>query len=224
MARLFDHLHNEERYKAHRLPQTFLYLRTSIAIEHCDDLIESICSQWTAKGWNDVIHLLRPKDGGTWKDGLVIGTPMVIDPEAIRGALEPALTKFREWMIINLRGECCESSGGMISSSFQAWEPLSVFQIFLAYENDQTPERGLELLRKTLGEDRCVPIFWFRDGRILLFNSPQPAATVYNRLRSKVQGIDFVCGADSDGDVFTIGWDGPIWEVIPLEYLTFDPP
>jgi hypothetical protein len=213
--------------RARQFPQTFLYLRTPTAIEHSEDLLEALYEDWVAQGWGDAVELAMPIDGGTWENGFVAGVHLYERPADIAEALARALQLFDGWGIINTRRERAEwVAEGPISSFFNtrgASSPRSVAQIFLGFDNERFNEEAVDELRNVYGPVNCVPVFHFRDGRILLLNSSDPARLIKARLQRAMRRIEYVCGCAGDGEPFAKN-DEAIWELVNLRTLSFSAP
>ncbi|MGA8596989.1 MAG: hypothetical protein WB676_19940 [Bryobacteraceae bacterium] len=207
-------------------PQTFLYLRTPMALEHADELWESLSDAWDAQQWPESIERLIPLNEGTWENGLVLGVRWMLSASEFSGALSSALAKFDAWAVINTRGEWKESvSGGPLSAYFDALPaaPSPTAQIFLGFDPIRHPEQAIDSLRNVYGRDNCLPVFHFRDGRILLLRSAQPARVIRARIADAARRIDCVSGCDAFGEPFSKD-DRPIWETDSLHGLWFDSP
>jgi len=204
-------------------PQTFLYLRTPMAVEYADELWESLSGAWDAQQWPESIEWLMPFEDGTWEDGLVLGMRWMLSPSEFSAALSSALAEFDAWAVINARGEWTESvSGGPLSAYFNALptSPSPTAQIFLGFDSIRHPEGSIDLLRNVYGRDHCVPVFHFRDGRILLLRSADPARVIRARIARAARRVDYVSGCDAFGEPFSKD-DRPIWEVDSVHDLSF---
>jgi hypothetical protein len=215
-------------------PRTFLYLRTRTSVVFANDALEGLCEIWP----HDVDCLLPFRNEATWEDGLVLGLHTDEPPQELARLMNPALTLFDAWAIHNTKGEWVEWTGqGPLSAYFALGAPpLPTAQLFLLFQGTaKAPdEAAIDALRALYGRERCLPTFHFRDGRILLVNTEEPARTIFRRIeRSRPtpsrsyhrkpettrSDYDF-CVCDSAGDPFAP--DGrPIWERTSLEGLYF---
>lgn len=205
------------RYEARQFPETFFYLRTPRAVEHSDDAFEALYREWHQQGWPEQISLLTPMDGGTWEDGVVLGLHTTTHPTDIARAIRPALDKFDAWALLNTSRQWAEWTGsGPVSAYF---DPNAVFgvapptaQLFLGFDDsERIPEPAVDVIRNVYGRGKCVPVFHFRDGRILLINTRDPARTIRSRLANAARRIDYLCGCDASGEPFSKD-DDPVWE------------
>jgi hypothetical protein len=187
-----------------------------MALQHCNDLFDMLRQQWRESGWTQLVLALKPWKTDTWENGVVFGTFLTQAPSDIESAFRRALRKFDAWAILNTIGEWRESGGrGSLSTLANFFNKNQTsnrfFQIFISCRAGRRSERALALLRDALGSDDCVPVFYFRDGRIMLFRNTQPPNLLPTRLKPLLRNLNYVCGCDLDGGEFST-WGGPIWD------------
>jgi hypothetical protein len=192
-------------------------------IKYHDDLWKALYDQWAAEGWEQRIECLMPMEGGTWEDGLVLGLHSKLRACNLATAISPALAQFDAWAILNTQGEWIESvAGGPLSAYFHlvGGSKGCTAQIFLSFDPNKPPEQAIDSLRNVYGRNVCLPVFHFRDGRILLLKSSEPARLIRARIASVARQIDSVCGCDAFGVTFSTD-DRDIWETDSIANLSF---
>jgi hypothetical protein len=205
-------------------PRTYLYLRTRTAIEYANEALALLSAAWSVR-----VELLQPFINGTWENGLVLGLNTESHPRELADTMKPGLDSFDAWAIHNVRGEYAEwIADGPVSVHYRATESPNSgsAQIFLGFDNISDPARGdniVESIRQIYGPEKCRPVFHFRDGRIMLLATREPARTIFRRIERAARNRVYetsVC--DCRGEPF--GIDGrEIWDPVWLEQLSFSP-
>ena len=205
-------------------PRTFLYLRTRTAIEYADEALARL-----SEGWYRRAELLFPFSNGTWENGLVLGLNTEDRPSELANAMKSGLDSFDAWAIHNVKGEYAEwISDGPLSIHYRAMESPDdgTAQLFLGFDNVSDPARGdniVDSIRQIYGTEKCRPVFHFRDGRILLVSTHEPARTISRRIERAARNRVYetsVC--DCRGEPFSI--DGrSMWDPVWLRELSFNP-
>jgi hypothetical protein len=209
-------------------PETFLYLRTRLAVEFSASILRSLHVALRPfappRPDEDRVELLLPfYEDGTWENGFVLGLYTSARPSELANVLKPALDEYDAWQIRNTRGEWAEWIGkGPLSAYYKdKQESIPTAQIFLGFgDPEDMSEEAVAGVRAVYGDDRCLPVLHFRDGRILLLKTEQSARLIQNRLRSALSRIDYACGCDAAGEPFSDD-DTPIWKAVSLEWLEF---
>jgi hypothetical protein len=200
-----------------------------MALEYADELWDALYEAWDTR-WEDRIERLTPMDEETtWENGLVLGLHLKLPPSDIADAIAPALSQFDAWAILNTRGEWIESvTEGPMSVYFNAFStpgkaPPPTAQIFLGFDLIRHPEQAIDALRNVYRRDSCIPVLHFRDGRILLLRSSEPARLIRARMSGVARQIDCLCGCDASGESFSKD-DRSVWEIDSIGDLSFGPP
>jgi hypothetical protein len=97
-------------------PETFLYLRTRLAVEFSTSILRSLQVELRPfappRPDEDRVELLLPLyEDGTWENGFVLGLYTSARPSELANVLKPALDEFDAWQIRNTRGEWAEWIG-----------------------------------------------------------------------------------------------------------------
>lgn len=212
-------------------PNMFLYLRTRVGIRHDDEALPALAELWPGG-----VELLRPfEDGQTWSNGVVFGLKDNSTPREVANRLESALSRFDAWALYSARGESAEWIGEGPIAAFLSHKRDVIAQIFLGFDNeDRPPEEVIDGLRAVYGEARCVPAFHFRDGRILLVDTKEPASMIFRRVQKVIEVLPrrwnrrqlpryflhFSC-CDCSGDSF-VPDDRQIWKVTGVLFRDTD--
>lgn len=210
-----------------KTPTTFLYLRTKLTVGLASDAIYGLYLEWQAFAppppYEDRAHLLMPINGGTWADGIVFGLPTIVQPKHLGTTMKPALDQFGEWQIVNLNGEWAESANpGLLSRFFKQRREKRFAQIFVGYDAAVAPpDQAIDALCAVYGPDKCMPVMHFRDGKILLLSTSDPARVIHRKMRQACKGLDYLCGCDFAGEAFSSG-DLQIWDYTSLRVLELE--
>lgn len=214
-------------YLEPRTPETFLYLRTTLAVDLATPELGALAEAYQpfalSPPHNDRAELLLPLEGATWENGLVLGLHSREHPQQLAKALAPALGRFDAWQIRNARGEWAEWIGeGPLSLYYGSRQrAIPTAQIFLGFEDaEDIDERAIDAVRAIYSPERCQPVLHLRDGRVLLLNTDEPARLIQNRMKKALDKIGHWCGCDHYGAPFARD-DAIMWETVWLETLCF---
>jgi hypothetical protein len=155
---------------------------------------------------------------GAWEDGCVIRLETGQRPAELAKTLSRELAECMAWTIHDGEGAFVES--GASGAMRRYFETLRVFaipqrrfaQLFAAVTpGDRDPARTIDGLRARMS-GCCIPVFRFADGAVMLLDSRESGAAITRRCADLTPQLRFWAVAAADGDAYSLGAEGPIWQ------------
>jgi hypothetical protein len=211
------------------MQDAFLYLRTKLAIEHDDQTISELAEAFPFQAMRSVsIHEQYARDPlpvqvmpTAWANGTIIKFRSRLAPVDLATAMQEALAKFDAWAIIDLAGDFADSAAiGPISQFFSQHQTFSQICI-IAKDNDVQYEKAAEGIRSTL-RGVSLPVFHFRDGKIILVATKEPASITSNRCRRYLDKMSYWAIIDHTGRALSSDVDDD-WIDVYLDSLSYKP-
>ncbi len=198
----------------------YAFLRTRTALCYADSAMASL-----AHAIGSQVELLTlTRRSPTWEDGMVIRFLADESPAELATKWRETLSNFDAWAIHDAHGLSSETIvRGPIASAFKsahAQGTLGMTQLYFAFRRkDSNRSQTGERLRQAL-QVTSVPVFHFRDGRILLLDTHEPATTTQRRLEGKRLALYWyaICDAGHNALVLTAN-PGRCWTVVSLDEL-----
>jgi hypothetical protein len=169
------------------------------------------------------------KEHVTWEDGFVARFWSHETPSDIAKQMSDTLSEFEAWAIHDCQHDFVENPpGGQLSRFFgKIAEPnsaksIALSQIFiLGQEYDRKFDNTVDQIRASMKPGQlCLPVFHFRDGRIIFLNSEEPGNITAHRCKNHLKRLKRWGIVDSGGRAFSAaGEDDLVWQDIPPEII-----
>ncbi len=205
----------------------FLYLRTKLAIEHETPTIGELAKVFPFQAMKSAaIPQQYARDPlpvqampTPWANGTIIRFRSRLVPVDLAAAMKEALAKFDAWAIVDLAGEFADSAEiGPVAQFLSQHQTFSQIYI-IAEDNDGQYERAAEGIRSAL-RDVSLPAFHFRDGKIILVATEEPASITARRCRSYLDKMAYWAIIDQSGRALSCDVDDD-WVDIYLDCLSY---
>ncbi len=198
---------------------TYAYLRTLIALEH-DDSLEGL---WDYLKGQDVVFFLAKNDEIIeWDDGVVIKIESWMSLDGLAQNLSFFLDKLETWALFDGVKHVEHPKGRPLTSFLETANESDTrhryAQIFVQYGDEpRDSQRLIANIRKRIRES-CRPIFYFRDGVVLLVKSDIPGRIINQRCRNCLENLRAWLIIDANDECHTD--TGPVDSVwLPLEKI-----
>ena len=183
----------------------FLYLRTRTAFRHASGAMEAL--HRVQKDQMSLFGFHRADLHQVWEDGIALRLRTNKTPEYIRAEFGSALDEFDMWAIHDGESRCIDAGGGIgptshffDSANRRSDSNCRVVQLFVRYWADDTKvEAILGHLHQVYQDALFKPVFHFKDGRIYLAHTKEPAEVTcrlpFNQAVRRLPGFA-VCESD----------------------------
>lgn len=198
---------------------TYAYMRTHIALEH-DDSLEGL---WNYLKGHDVVFFLAKNDEIIeWGDGVVIKIESWMSLDGLAQNLSFFLDKLDAWVLFDGVKHVEHPKGGPLTSFLETGDQSNTRerygQIFVLYDDElRDHQRLIENIRKRIRQP-CRPVFYFRDGVVLLVKSDISGRIINQRCRNYLENLRAWVIIDASDEYRTDeGMVDSVW--LPLERI-----
>ena len=168
----------------------YAYMRTRIALEHDD----SLRGLWDyLRGYGVTFSLAKNGEIIEWEDGIVIKIDHWLSMDWHIQHLHSFLDELDAWVLFDGVKLLEHPKGGLLTSFLESGDrgstPERYAQIFVKYGyGSRNRERLIESIRKRIG-DLCQPVFYFRDGMVLLVKSDISGRIINQQCRNCLENL-----------------------------------
>ncbi|MGH6795753.1 MAG: hypothetical protein ACREDD_07580 [Methylocella sp.] len=159
-----------------------------------------------------------------WTDGTIIRFQSRLAPVELAAIMQETLAMFDAWAIIDLAGESVDNVGaaGPISQFFEQRRVKTFSQIYIIAKNkDAKYEMAADGIKTKLAAN-SQPAFHFRDGKIILVSTNEPASITASRCRYYLDKMLYLAIIDHSGMALSRDVDDD-WVDIYLDSLSYRP-
>ncbi len=217
---------------------TFIYLRTKQTVEEDFETLRSLANGFPYAVGRSLLTtethhandafvipmLFLGKDETTWENGFIIRLPTYRELDDIIPWLEPAVSEFDSWAIYQRNHAFRESSNSTLFGQFFWFAgKTSISQIFVrSDEPDYKIFSIVEEIRSTLRK-ACDYVFNFKDGKVLLLSTEEPATITARRCASALGKLDAWVIVDTTGYTHSDPNSSNVWAETSLDtFAGFD--
>jgi hypothetical protein len=210
-------------------PNTFLFLRTKLAIEHETAAIEGLSAHFPYS----LCHAAAPdlaktefavhvfgfgEDRLTFSNGLVIQFTTHHALSKIVEGMKAGLDNFEAWSMCKFNGrDYKENTAGQMDQFFyQTGAPAFATVFILSQDDNPHHQQNIEGFREAY-QTHCLPVFYFQHGQIMFVATNEPATIIQRQQDKYLKHFDDWAILDSQQQSIQSSSSADIWE---LEYLS----
>jgi hypothetical protein len=212
------------------MQDTFLYLRTKLAMAHETHTFGEFARAFPFQGMQSAsIEIRYARDpvpvqiiSADWTNGTIIRFRSRMAPVDFAATMQEALATFDAWAIVSHAGEFADSAGavGPISRFFGQPHAKTFSQIYIvAKYKDGQYENAADGIRSSL-KASSLPSFHFLDGKIILAATEEPASITAGRCRTYLNKMSWWAITDHNGE--TLSSDTDAWDEGYLSSLAYE--